>query len=83
VIDPWHLAAALESLHPRVESASSLMDRVAVLAAARHALDLHGWLASPDFEQEGEIKEGHGKNTLDEFTQAQWVRAGARARIFT
>jgi hypothetical protein len=33
-----------------------IIDRGAIFAAARHALDLHQWLVAPDFEQEGEVQ---------------------------
>ena len=57
MIDPWHLAAVLEGLRPRLDAATpSVLDRGGVLAAARHALDLHGWLTEPDFDQEGEVQ---------------------------
>ncbi|HEY0194664.1 MAG TPA: hypothetical protein VGC42_26310 [Kofleriaceae bacterium] len=47
----------LEGLRPRVDKATPrVSDRGGVLAAARHALDLHGWLAEPDFDQEGEVQ---------------------------
>jgi len=55
-IDPWHLAAILEGLRPRMESAPRIIDRGAILAAARHALALHQWLAAPDADQQGEIR---------------------------
>ena len=55
-IDPWHLAAVLEGLRLRMDGALRIIDRGAILAAARHALDLHQWLVAPDFDQEGEIQ---------------------------
>ena len=56
-IDPWHLAAVLEGLRPRLDKATTrVIDRGGVLAAVRHALDLHRWLAAPDFDQEGEVQ---------------------------
>ena len=54
-IDPWHLAAVLEGLRLRMEHALRIIDRGAIFAAARHALDLHQWLVAPDFDQEGEV----------------------------
>ena len=54
-IDPWHLAAVLEGLRLRMEHALRIIDRGAIFAAARHALDLHQWLVAPDFDQQGEI----------------------------
>ena len=55
-IDPWHLAAVLEGLRLRMDHAGRIIDRGMILDAARHALDLHGWLTSPDFGQEGDIQ---------------------------
>jgi hypothetical protein len=55
-IDPWHLAAVLEGLRLRMEGGLRLIDRGAILDAARHALMLHQWLVAPDFDQEGEIQ---------------------------
>ncbi|MBN9560403.1 MAG: hypothetical protein J0H14_06675 [Alphaproteobacteria bacterium] len=55
-IDPWHLAAVLEGLRLRMGSALRIIDRGAIFAAARHALDLHQWLVEPDFDQEGEVR---------------------------
>src|SRR5689334_4593805 len=53
-VDPWHLAALLEGLRLRMEGALRIVDRGAVFAAARHALHLHQWLASPDEAQRAE-----------------------------
>ena len=55
-IDPWHLAAVLEGLRLRMDHALRIIDRGMILDAARHALHLHGWLTSPDFDQEGDIE---------------------------
>ena len=55
-IDPWHLAALLEGLRLRMDGALRIIDRGAILAAARHALDLHQWLTAPDFDQEGDVQ---------------------------
>ncbi len=55
-IDPWHLAAVLEGFRLRMDGALRIIDRGAILAAARHALDLHQWLVAPDFDQEGEMQ---------------------------
>ena len=57
VIDPWHLAAVLEGCRLRMDGALRIIDRGAILAAARHALDLHQWLVAPDFDQEGETRQ--------------------------
>jgi hypothetical protein len=56
VIDPWHLAAVLEGCRLRMDGALRIIDRGAILAAARHALDLHQWLVAPDFDQEGDVQ---------------------------
>jgi hypothetical protein len=55
-IDPWHLAALLEGLRLRMESALRIIDRGAIFEAARHALQLHQWLTAPDFDQEGDVQ---------------------------
>ena len=55
-IDPWHLAAVLEGLRLRMDHALRIIDRGMILDAARHALHLHAWLTSPDFDQEGDIQ---------------------------
>ena len=59
-IDPWHLAAVLEGFRLRMDGALRIIDRGAVLAAARHALDLHQWLTAPDFDQEGVVQRAAG-----------------------
>ena len=56
LIDPWHLAAVLEGFRLRMDGALRIIDRGAILAAARHALDLHQWLVAPDFDQEGAVQ---------------------------
>ena len=56
-IDPWHLAAVLEGFRLRMDGALRIIDRGAILDAARHALDLHQWLVAPDFDQEGEVQQ--------------------------
>jgi hypothetical protein len=56
-IDPWHLAAVLEGLRLRMDGALRIVDRGAILEAARHALDLHQWLVAPDFDQEGDVRQ--------------------------
>jgi hypothetical protein len=55
-IDPWHLAAVLEGFRLRMDGALRIIDRGAILAAARHALDLDQWLVAPDFDQEGAVR---------------------------
>ena len=55
-IDPWHLAAVLEGLRLRMDGALHLVDRGAILDAARHAFALHQWLTAPDFDEEGAVQ---------------------------
>ena len=69
-IDPWHLAAVLEGCRLRMDGALRIIDRGAILAAARHALDLHQWLVAPDFDQEGAVRQA-------EQVLAQAAAAGA------
>ncbi len=57
LIDPWHLAAVLQGLRLRMDGALRIVDRGAILDAARHALTLHQWIVAPDFEQEGEVQQ--------------------------
>src|SRR5271165_2375268 len=57
LIDPWHLAAVLEGLRLRMDGALRIIDRGAIIDAARHALELHQWLTAPDFDQEGEVQQ--------------------------
>lgn len=56
LIDPWHLAAVREGLRLRMDGALRLVDRGAILDAARHAFTLHQWLTAPDAGQEREIE---------------------------
>ena len=56
-IDPWHLAAVIEGLRLRLDGALRIIDRGAILEAGRTALGYYGWLAEPDFDQEGEIQQ--------------------------
>ena len=51
-----HLAAVLEGLRLRMDHALRIIDRGMILDAACHAFHLHGWLTSPDFDQEGEVQ---------------------------
>lgn len=51
-IDPWHLAAVLEGLRLRMDGALRIVDRGAILDAARHALALHRWITTPDSDEE-------------------------------
>jgi hypothetical protein len=55
-VDPWRLAALVAGLPLRFDAASAPADRAGFLVAARHALDLHAWLAAPDFDQEGAVR---------------------------
>ena len=55
-IHPWHLAAVLEGLRLRLDGALHIVDRGAVLDAARHAVTLHQWLTAPEFDEEGEVQ---------------------------
>jgi hypothetical protein len=57
LIDPWHLAAVLEGLRMRMDHTLRIIDRGLIFEAARHALALHQWLTTPDFDQEGEIRQ--------------------------
>ena len=56
LIDPWHLAAVREGLRLRMDGALRLIDRGAMLEAARHAFALHQWLVAPDAEQEADVE---------------------------
>jgi len=56
-IDPWHLAALLEGLRPRLDRSLGGPDRGTIIDAARAAFTLHQWLAAPDFDQEGDIRQ--------------------------
>lgn len=84
MIDPWHLAVVLAGLRPLQES-DRIADRGGIFDAAREALMVYGWLADPDFDQEGQIQEAERslqKNTAaDPFRVAAmalraWVEAG-------
>ncbi|WP_234731777.1 hypothetical protein [Acidocella facilis] len=56
LIDKWQLAGLIEGLRPNLRDTDSIAERGQVFEAARAALALHGWLADPDFDQEGEIQ---------------------------
>jgi hypothetical protein len=56
-IDPWNLAAVLEGLRLRMDGALRIIDRAAVHDAARHALDLHQWLTTPDPDKERDVQQ--------------------------
>jgi len=40
----------------RMDHALRIIDRGVIFEAARHALTLHQWLTTPDFDQEGEVQ---------------------------
>lgn len=54
-IDPWHFASVLEGLRLRMDGALRLVDRGALVDAARHALALHQWLTTPGLAEAGEV----------------------------
>lgn len=56
MIDPWHLAATIEGLRLRMDSALRIIDRGDILEKARTALTLHQWIVEPDFDQEGAVQ---------------------------
>lgn len=55
LIDPWHLAAVLAGLRLRLDG-DSAADRGGRFDAARQALEVYGWLATPDDDQDHEIR---------------------------
>jgi hypothetical protein len=58
LIDPWQLAALLEGLRPRrLGEARSIAEAGDVFEAGRMALTLHRWLTTPDFDEEGQVRE--------------------------
>ena len=54
-IDPWHLAAVIEGLRPRMPN-TRIIDNGMVAETALQALAMHQWLTGPDFDQEGEVQ---------------------------
>ncbi len=56
LIDPWHLAAAIEGLRLRMDPYLRIIDRGEILDKAKAALILHQWIVEPDFDQEGEVQ---------------------------
>lgn len=56
LIDPWHLAAAIEGLRLRMDPYLRIIDRADILDKAKFALALHQWIVEPDFDQEGEVQ---------------------------
>src|SRR3954465_15263354 len=47
-INPWHLAAMLEGLQPRMDLSLSVLDRGAIFDAARYACGEYRWLVLPN-----------------------------------
>ena len=47
----------LQGLRLRMDGALRIIDRGAVLDAARHAFDQYQWLVMPDFDQEGDVRQ--------------------------
>lgn len=76
-IDPWHLAALLEGLRLRMDSALRIIDRGAIFEAARHALQLHQWLAAPDFDQEGEVQRAEAVLAVEAATATPLLAAAS------
>ena len=56
LIDPWHLAAIIEGVRFRMDRGMAMIDRGAIFAAARHALELWRWFARPDDAQAAAIR---------------------------
>jgi len=56
LIDPWHLAAIIEGVRFRLDRGVEIIDRGAIFAAARHALELWRWFARPDDAQAEAIR---------------------------
>jgi hypothetical protein len=50
-IDPWHLAATIEGVRFRMDRGVEMIDRGAIFAAARPALELWRWFVHPDRAQ--------------------------------
>ena len=55
-INPWHLAAMLEGLRPRMDLNLSMLDRGIIFEAARHACREYRWLVLPDDDHEKRIQ---------------------------
>jgi hypothetical protein len=66
LIDPWHLAAVLEGLRLRMDHAMRVIDRGVIFEAARHALSMHQWMTSPDFDEEGEVRQAEAALAMPE-----------------
>ena len=89
-IDPWHLAALLEGLRLRMDTALTIAERGAIFEAARTALALHQWITEPDFDQEGDVQTairhltgavGHGLVGVAEAVWTWLHNGGARAPV--
>src|ERR1700676_3100215 len=66
LIEPWHLAAVLEGLRLRMDHAMRVIDRGVIFEAARHALSMHQWITSPDFDEEGEVRQAEAGLAMPE-----------------
>lgn len=84
-VDPWHLAAVLAGLRPRLDRSLSTGEAGGIFDAARLALAHHRWLTAPDVDEEAEVRavlavlrEGGGMATNIPLLDAA---AGARAWI--
>lgn len=55
VIDPWHLAALIEGLRPRLDGAARIADAGGIFDAGRTALAYHRWLVTPDPDEDAAI----------------------------
>lgn len=84
LIDPWHLAAVLAGLRLRLNG-DSAAERGGTFDAARLALDVYGWLAEPDPDQEDEIRRAEAAIAAARagtpfhdvaFATRTWVEAG-------
>ncbi len=76
LIDPWHLAALLAGLRLRLDAGETLRERANLFAIARHALDVHQWLADPDFDQEGEIQRAEQAIAVASSADGPFLAAG-------
>ena len=72
-----------------MDGALRIIDRGAIFEAARHALALHQWLTTPDFDEEGEVQQAEthmarfgarGETPLlaAAFAAHAWLEAGGR-----
>lgn len=51
-----HLPVTVEGLRLCLDRSLHIIDRGRILEAARAAVDLHQWIAEPDFDQEGDVQ---------------------------